>query len=669
MAADPSPLQRYKFHRGALALINASYYAPDEHTYLPEAAHVESLELLRQQAVARGFEVVGQLGINPSTKRGPTAQELREFVDRLAQMDFSEYDAFWLVVASHGHEGSLDLWPDPDHPSLPRSISLRDDVFTKFQVAQQGQLLMAYVPEGTPAAKTLVGKPKLFVVDACREATPGRESRVEDPLAAPRFQPLTDDGVVFDRLIANDYYVPLRDADGEVTTRHSDFCFSFSTVPFNQAGVSVDSNFLTPLAEQLRDFPQHHYLEQLAGANGAMQRRHANAGKVRGTCFPQCAEIKMCTLTKPLRFVIPDVATPDGAAAWLADLFDTSRHIHGAGSDAAYELEQKRRELCLIMRQYEQMSKQAAAAPLTRGDGPDSVMDLQLSALGEELVKFASMVRGGEPASGGTAFGRDEAYRMCRQLDGSRLRKLADQLTPPLRGRLDEIASSPQADAAELALLHPSLQHQSTTRGLARTRDLSIDAMEDVDDAAATDGGGSASAVSSSWTAVQSGEKLLFRLARLQRGFCYLFHLNERDQLSVVFPSKRDPDNEVRSPGAELQLPRRFHEGERLRYLSFETNHGLERETFYLLTTSRRLTAFEGVGELPDQFQKLPHRQSQSILGMLRRYVGSGRAPQTRDLSAEAMADDMDVSDASAEEPTSMSLCRLMLVSVARPQL
>jgi|EP00966_Prymnesium_polylepis_P319029 hypothetical protein len=99
------------------------------------------------------------------------------------------------------------------------------------------------------------------------------------------------------------------------------------------------------------------------------------------------------------------------------------------------------------------------------------------------------------------------------------------------------------------------------------------------------------------WTSVKSGEKVLLELSSLQRGFCYLLHLNETDQLSVVFPFMLDLNNEVPHPNGVLRVPSRFREG--VQYLSFSTKeHGKERETFYLLSTSKRLETLIGIEEL-----------------------------------------------------------------------
>ena len=128
-------------------------------------------------------------------------------------------------------------------------------------------------------------------------------------------------------------------------------------------------------------------------------------------------------------------------------------------------------------------------------------------------------------------------------------------------------------------------------------------------------------------------------------------------------------------------MPSRFHEGDskRLRYLAFETPAGVvERETFYLLSTTHRLESFAGVGALPDAWQKLEGGQLVAIRDVLHRHVGAaasaaqGQQPApsaavTRDVEMpDALVSDTSGSDAaSAPGPSaSMGLSRLMLLSV-----
>jgi hypothetical protein len=189
------------------------------------------------------------------------------------------------------------------------------------------------------------------------------------------------------------------------------------------------------------------------------------------------------------------------------------------------------------------------------------------------------------------------------------------------------------------------------------------DAGGPVEGGPATSGaGGSGGSVASRWTAVRSGDPVHLKLSCQQRGYCYLLHLNEKDELKVIFPSKLDLDNQILGMAGELYVPSRFSEGGKKRYLKFDTKQGMERETFYLLTTSHRLDSFESVGKLPDNWSKLPPATSHAILASVREHVNS--ASVTRDVDTLPM---MDVSDSGSTSTGDvvMALSTLTLISVA----
>ena len=196
---------------------------------------------------------------------------------------------------------------------------------------------------------------------------------------------------------------------------------------------------------------------------------------------------------------------------------------------------------------------------------------------------------------------------------------------------------------------------------LARTRGVSMDAMEEADAPVSTRA--PTSSTPRTWTSVESGEKLLLECSGLvSGGFCYLFHLNEDCQLSLMFPSKLDGDNAVGEVG-KLTVPRCAK-----RYLAFDTPKGTEIETFYLLTSSRRLEGLLGVGTLPDDWTKLPASTAQAILAALRRHTASVTAPSvppTRGMDMVPMIETMDVSDTD-QAGVRMGFSRLVLISVAK---
>ena len=104
----------------------------------------------------------------------PTADDVRSFVRGIAERDFSEHDALLMVIGSHGREGHIWAWPNPGEDRKSGPVALRDEIFALFQSPLYG--------EASTACRTLGGKPKLFLVDACRSANrDGSVTHVEDP--------------------------------------------------------------------------------------------------------------------------------------------------------------------------------------------------------------------------------------------------------------------------------------------------------------------------------------------------------------------------------------------------------------------------------------------------------------------------------------------------------
>ena len=163
------------------------------------------------------------------------------------------------------------------------------------------------------------------------------------------------------------------------------------------------------------------------------------------------------------------------------------------------------------------------------------------------------------------------------------------------------------------------------------------------------------------WTSVPVEEKLHLQMHCQQKGYCYLFHLNEEDELSIVFPNKKDTENLVPEANHNLYVPGRFADGPKAQYLRFTGSH-LQRETFYLLTISKRLEDFETVGALPMDLKKLKPRQAQAVLATLRRAAGGAatRGATFRDLDADLFAELDDDEDGSF----SMALSTMTLISV-----
>lgn len=300
---------------------------------------------------------------------------------------------------------------------------------------------------------------------------------------------------------------------------------------------------------------------------------------------------------------------------------------------------------------------------------PTSVLDLSAlkAALEASLAEMVTKVTGGQ----GTPVDRAALRELCGSLSRDDFASVQAESTPRLRGGLDAIARRPQANPPQITLIEPSNEHQARLRGIARTRDMCIADFEEGGGTSSASGpaagGESASCPSGGrWTSVESGQPLLFQLSGLQRGFCYLLHLNEKDKLSVVFPMVWDRENEVREGNGTLHVPTGFHEGKR--YMRFNTEKGVERETFYLLSTTMRLDEFPGVGQLPEQLGKLPEPQARAILTAIEQHVHVPSGPRTRDMDvSDFVADVFDADGSASGAGVSMALSTLMLISVAKP--
>ena len=171
--------RRYPFQkpRGALVLVCASA-TRNETTgeWEGEPGQLQSLAAIREQCIERGFTVIEELGTSSSAVGKPTANDIRQLLRRLSERDFSENDALMMVIGSHGYEGHIRAWPNPGEDKTSGPVALRDEIFSLFQPPLHGT--------GTKASETLVGKPKIFLIDACRspKGAEGTLTHVEDPL-------------------------------------------------------------------------------------------------------------------------------------------------------------------------------------------------------------------------------------------------------------------------------------------------------------------------------------------------------------------------------------------------------------------------------------------------------------------------------------------------------
>lgn len=577
--------------------------------WYPEYGQLQDLKLLRDQCEACGFVVEGKLGMNDDEK--PTADDVRNFVKDVAQRDFSKYDGLMMVIASHGHEGHIWAWPNPSEDKKSGPVALRDEIYSLFCQPPVGP--------GTLASKTLVGKPKVFLVDACRGAWGDGATHVEDPL-----KPSAAKGArgIYNGLKAGDdhkpHYAPDDHNHSTPVLGESDCCFGWATVAFNSSGVTENNSlYLSAVVKQLRENPHRDpplpLVSMLELANGEMQRQYGRAGVVAKDGYPMCSEVKS-TLRKVLYFDAPQLEAESGM--WLLrDL------LHAAEQKGGLELGAERLKALHVLVGAD-TDRQRAKRARTRG-GNEEAAAFDMSALFESVKKIAQLVAGTSETTGAVEAALQAACAALGQnVDGAVMGLLA-----PLRRELDTLAQLPYDAPPQLTVTAPCEQQQQLSRG-AVLRDIAVEDDED-----------------SRWTSIPAGEKLRLQMCCRQNGFCYLLHLNNEDQLSIIFPNKKNADNAVLTPGSDLHVQTRFK----------NVQH-LERETFYLLTISKKLEEFEAVGTLPALPEMLQGRQAQAVLTALRRVAGTAAAT-VRDLDASVFAMDGEDSD------LTMALSTMTLIS------
>nr|AIX10295.1 caspase-1 isoform 2 [Nilaparvata lugens] len=85
-----------------------------------------------------------RLGFSVVSYKDRKAEEIENIITEASEVDHSEYDCFVVAILSHGGNGYINAY---DHPYKP------DILWTKFSADN---------------CKTLVGKPKLFFIQACQ---------------------------------------------------------------------------------------------------------------------------------------------------------------------------------------------------------------------------------------------------------------------------------------------------------------------------------------------------------------------------------------------------------------------------------------------------------------------------------------------------------------------
>ena len=588
----------------------ATKRADKKNQWLPESGQLRSLGELRKECEACGFVLIDELGIENNKK--PNADDVRNFVKGIAQLDFSGYDGLMMVIASHGDEGRIFAWPNPKEDKKSGPVYLRDEIYSLFRQPPAGG--------GTPASKSLIGKPKVFLIEACRGAWGDDVMHADHPLKPPAAKGANG---VYNGLQGKgpegqpaDYHKPLYLPDHTHVLSESDFLFGWSTVAFNTSGAKdTHTLYLDAVVEQLRENPRRDQplplVNMLELANGEMQRKYGGAGRVADQVYPQCSEV-CSTLRKVLYFDRPQLNNP----MWLLrDLLRAAEQQGGPQFEEA--LMNALRESVRVDDERELAKRQRFRA------GNEKTAAIDTSALFESVKKIAQLVAGPSEVTGAAEAALQAACAaLGQEVDGEITGLLA-----PLRRELDALGKLPYDAPPQLIVTGPNEQKQQLSRSaVLLLRDIAVE-----DD--------------SRWTSIPAGEKLHLHMHCHQNGFCYLLHLNNEDQLSIMFPDEKHPDNAVLA-GKVQKVQARFS----------NVKH-LERETFYLLTVSKKLEEFEAVGTLPAPREKLQGRQAQAVLAALRRVAGAAAAT-VRDLDVGLSAE----MDGDGSELT-MALSKMTLIS------
>ena len=348
----------------------------------------------------------------------------------------------------------------------------------------------------------------------------------------------------------------------------------------------------------------------------------------------------------------PTATPPADGISLVRDLLSASQRECEDDPESNQELALARRKALRAFEEVEWLQKQIKRVR-TRSVLTDEEQALDTSALLASILEIAKLM--GYDTTGPTA---DALQAACAALGTEKIDGTVKGLLAPLRRELDALTSLPFAAPPQLTLLAPSQQQQTVARSEV-LRDIQFD-DDDEEDADEGQQKASQAPAPRKWTSVPMGAKLHLQMRCEQKGFCYLFHLNQKDELCVVFPNKFDNANAVPAPAHDLFLPSEFASGGRKAYLSFKQVEHLEKETFYLLSMSTPLEECKGVGPLPQKLEKLSHTQTSAVLRALHRAGPNPSAATLREL------DDSVFNDDEPSEP-SMVLSKMTLYSVQQP--
>ena len=289
-----------------------------------EQPQVDDMGRLKKTLKERGFEVVLELGPTTSVPM-PTVADVEQQITELTSSSWKwpddHFDALIVVLASHGNLDRFYAWPLPDQDRKSGPLDMADKIFSRFQLPVRDE-------SATRASEALRGKPKIFIVDACRGIDTGFR---RDPQEIRRLgrHPLAwtptarePSGSVDGLVEGKGRHEPIVSQDGEVVSRYTDFLFCWSTMPYNIAGMNADhSNFLDCVVRELEARPTGSLVDILTAAVKGVPRWGANPGIVGTHNMPQSAELGPMTLRKTLRLVIPHSAVFAPSEAQHIELF------------------------------------------------------------------------------------------------------------------------------------------------------------------------------------------------------------------------------------------------------------------------------------------------------------------------------------------------------------
>ena len=308
----------YPFRRGAAIVVNSCC---EDKSWAPNEALVAEFDKLVALLPTRGFKVMRE-SLRGDEASSPKASGVKAVFDKLADTDFSKFDALIVILMAHGGENKMKAWPEVDHPDKHSDLDLRSDVFSKFQLQAPDS------PTSSMASKTLKGKPKVFLMEMCRN---GKHSSTNTPLTITHAlgwaerpkgwmgkavadageQPETKVAKLVKRhgphvkvalQAAALHVVPSwyrADGGGDVFTRYHDFLFGWATVPFNPSGIHAASSsclFLSTFRDLLQTQPSRPMHELMVETNSKV------ANWAEG--YAQCAEVGS-TLRRSLILVRP----------------------------------------------------------------------------------------------------------------------------------------------------------------------------------------------------------------------------------------------------------------------------------------------------------------------------------------------------------------------------